>query len=89
MHADTANTRVTVTSSEDACLVGCAVAASACLGLYPDLATAASAMVRPVRTYEPDAQRHAAYAPAYSLYRDLYPAVRPIMHRVSAGFGQS
>lgn len=88
MHADTANTRVTVTSSEDACLVGCAVAASACLGLYPDLVTAASQMVRPVRTYDPDPQRHAAYGPAYSLYRDLYPAVRPIMHRIAAGSGR-
>jgi ribulokinase len=84
MHADIANTPVTITSSEDACLVGCAVAASACLGVYPDLQTAAGRMVRPVRTFEPDPARHQAYAPAYTLYRELYPAVRPIFRRVAA-----
>jgi ribulokinase len=84
MHADAANTPVTITSSDDACLVGCAVAASACLGLYPDLQTAASNMVRAVRTYQPDAARHAAYTPAYELYRQLYPAVRPVFQRIAA-----
>ncbi len=84
MHADVANTPVTITSSEDACLVGCAVAASVCLGVYPDLLTAASTMVRPVRTYDPDPDRHAAYGPPYALYRDLYPAVRPVFQRIAA-----
>jgi ribulokinase len=84
MHADAANTQVTVTSSEDACLVGCAVSASVCLGVYPDLQTAASQMVRPVRTYDPDPDRYAAYGRAYALYRELYPAVRPIFRRIAA-----
>ena len=84
MHADAANTPVTVTSSEDACLVGCAVAAAVCLGVHPDLQTAAANMVRPVRTYRPDPGRHAAYDLPYSLYRDLYPAVRPIFRRIAA-----
>jgi FGGY-family pentulose kinase len=84
MHADVANTPVTITSSEDACLVGCAVAAAVCVGVYPDLLTAASRMVRPVRTYEPDPDRHAAYGPPYALYRDLYPALRPVFQRIAA-----
>jgi sugar (pentulose or hexulose) kinase len=85
MHADVANTPVTITSSEDAAIVGCAVAASVCLGLYPDLETAAGKMVHPVRTFDPDPARHEAYGPAYTLYRELYPAVRPIFRRVAAG----
>ncbi len=89
MHADAADTPVTVTSSEDACLVGCAVAASVCLGMFPDLQTASSHMVRPVRTYDPDPARHAAYGPAYQLYRDLYPAVRPLFHRIAASASRS
>jgi FGGY-family pentulose kinase len=83
MHADVANTPVTLTTSEDAALVGCAVAASVCLGLYPDLLTAAGKMVRPARTFDPDPDRHAAYEPAYSLYRELYPAVRPVFRRIA------
>lgn len=84
MHADVAHTPVTVTTSEDACLVGCAVAASVCLGLYPDLPTAASKMVQPIRTYMPDPVQHHAYAPAYQSYRELYPAVRPLFRRLAA-----
>ena len=85
MHADVAHTPVTVTTSEDACLVGCAVAASVCLGAYPDLETAAGEMVRPVHTYQPDPVRHQEYMPAYNLYRELYPAVRPIFRRIARG----
>jgi ribulokinase len=85
MHADVAHTPVTVTTSADACLVGCAVAAAVCAGAYPDLQTAASEMVRPLRTYHPDPARHQAYAPAYRLYRELYPAVRPVFRRLAAG----
>jgi FGGY-family pentulose kinase len=87
MHADVAHMPVTTTSSEDAALVGCAVAASVCLGLYPDLETAAGEMVRPLRTFYPDPERHHAYTPAYNLYRELYPAVRPIFRRVGESRG--
>jgi ribulokinase len=84
MHADVANTPVTITSSPDACLVGCAVAAAVCLGIYADLQVAAASMVRPVRTYEPDPGRRVAYAEPYALYRELYPAVRPTFERIAA-----
>jgi len=84
MHADVAGVPVSVTSSEDAALVGGAVAAAVCAGEHATLEEAAAAMVRPIRTYVPDAARHAAYAQPYSLYRDLYSALRPLFPRLSA-----
>lgn len=81
MHADVAGVPVTVTSSEDSALVGGAIAAAACAGEHASLEAAAAAMVRPMRTYTPDPARHAAYAEPYQLYRDLYPALRPIFPR--------
>ena len=75
---------MTVTSSEDAALVGGAIAAAACAGEHPTLEAAAAAMVRAVRTYTPDHARHAANAEPYQLYRDLYPALRPIFPRFAA-----
>lgn len=81
MHADVAGVPVTVTSSEDSALVGGAIAAAACAGRYASLEVAAAAKVHPVRTYTPDPARHAAYAEPYQLYRDLYPALRPIFPR--------
>jgi ribulose kinase len=81
MHADAAGVLVSVTSSEDAALVGGAIAAAACAGEHASLESAAGAMVRPVRTFIPDPARHAAYAEPYQLYRDLYPALRPIFPR--------
>jgi len=84
MHADVAGIPVSVTSSEDAALVGGAVAAAVCAGEHATLEEAAAAMVRPIRTYVPDAARHAAYAQPYSLYRDLYPALRPLFPRLAA-----
>jgi sugar (pentulose or hexulose) kinase len=81
MHADAAGVPVTVTSSEDAALVGGAIAAATCAGEHGSLEAAAAAMVRPARSCAPDPARHAAYAEPYALYRDLYPALRPIFPR--------
>lgn len=89
MHADVAGVPVRLTSSEDSALVGGAIAAAACAGEYASLEAAAAAMVGPVRTYDPDPARHAAYAEPYALYRDLYPALRPLFPRFRRTAGPS
>ena len=52
------------------------------VGAFPDLADAAARTVRLTRRFAPDAVRAAAYAERYALYREVYPAVRAIHHRL-------
>ena len=65
-------------------LVGSAIAGAVCAGVYTDIRQAAAQMVLPVRHFEPDRSKHAAYCEAYRNYRDLYPSLRPILHRLSS-----
>lgn len=67
--------------SEAACL-GAALLAGLGAGLYSSLDDAAQNVVRVKRSYEPDAQRSALYREVYDVYRDLYPAVASLLHRL-------
>ena len=87
MHADVCNCPILLASSADAMLVGSAIAGAVCAGVYPDIPQAAAQMVSTVRRFEPDPSRHAAYLASYRDYRELYPGIRPILHRLSARGG--
>jgi FGGY-family pentulose kinase len=84
MHADVCNRPFLRTSGENACLVGSAVAGAVCQGAYSDIRAAADHMSRVVARFDPDPDRHNAYAPYYELYRELYPAIRPLLHRLAS-----
>ena len=56
-------------------------------GFYPDISTAARAMVQVVRRIEPDARRHAAYQPFYQAYKETYAALAGTLHRQVAASG--
>jgi ribulose kinase len=84
MHADVCNCPIILASSSDAMLVGSAIAGAVCAGVYADLRQAAAQMVIPVKRFEPDPSKHAAYCESYRNYRDLYPSLRPILHRLSS-----
>lgn len=84
MHADVCNRPIRTTRSAEACLVGGAVAAAVCAGAYPDLRVAAAAMVHTADEYLPDPGQHAAYQESYRVYRELYPALRPVFGRPAA-----
>ena len=58
------------------------MAAGAALGEYPSPADAARELVRPRKTYEPDASRAAHYDERFEIYRDIYPTLRDISHRI-------
>jgi FGGY-family pentulose kinase len=87
MHADVCNCPILLASSADAMLVGSAIAGAVCAGIYPDIPQATAQMVSTVRRFEPDPSRHAAYLASYRDYRELYPGIRPILHRLSARGG--
>jgi xylulokinase len=82
LKADVLDRPVVATSAEAACL-GAAALASAGLGLHAGLAAAAQALVRPRRSYQPQAEAAARYAEAYGIYLELYPALRPSFSRLA------
>ena len=59
--------------------LGAAIACAVGLGLHSDFATAAAAMTRPGRTFEPDAARAALYDRLYTrVYRRMYDRLGPL-----------
>jgi len=67
--------------TEAACL-GAALLAGAAAGIYPDLAAAVAQTVHHQRRIEPQADEVAAYDELYQLYRQAYPALMDIHHRL-------
>lgn len=74
----------TLNVSEAACL-GAAMLAGVAVGEYPSLAEATAALVRVTETFEPQAAEAARYEEMYALYRELYPTVRDLIHRLPGG----
>ncbi len=80
--ADVTGRTVRVPEVEEASPLGAAILAGIGAGLYRDAEDAVERMRRPSATYEPDAERHALYQERFAVYRDLYPALAPISHRL-------
>jgi sugar (pentulose or hexulose) kinase len=51
------------------------------VGLYRDEQEAFERVWKPGKTYQPDAKLSARYAKWFDVYRQLYPALRPINHQ--------
>ncbi len=64
---------------EAACF-GAALLAGHGAGDIPDPAQAAGDLVRPIRTFEPEARRHRRHQERLGHYRRLYPALRDLLH---------
>ncbi len=79
MKADILNLPITSLKTSDAGTVGSAMLTGVAVGVFKDLAEAASVMVRQRETYLPDPKRHEQYMQIYERYRKVYHAVRPLM----------
>jgi xylulokinase len=66
--------------------LGAAFAAGMGVGLF-EAWSEIDRFVALAETVEPDGQAHARYDEIYPLYRELYPVLRPILHRTSAWGG--
>lgn len=80
--ADVIGRPVEVPEIQEASPLGAAILAGIGLGLYRDEEDAYQRVYRPGKTYEPDAGRAARYAEWFAIYRDLYPALAPLHHRL-------
>jgi xylulokinase len=67
--------------SEAACL-GAAILAGTATGVYRSAAEAALGISRIQRTYRPDPRRARIYRERLPLYRQLYPALRELLHEM-------
>lgn len=77
IRADVVGRPVSVPDVVEATNLGSALLVAVALSHYTDCATAARAMVRTGRRYEPDPARREAYESAYRSYRKLHRALAP------------
>jgi xylulokinase len=61
---------------------GAALLAGVGVGLFLSAAEAANRFLKLTDEYVPDSARHAAYTRQFGLYRQVYPAVSPIIHQL-------
>jgi xylulokinase len=72
---------VTVNTAEGAAF-GAALLAGVGTGAWPDVATACRAAIKPTGSTLPDEGQVAAYRKAYTLYQELYPALKSSFHEM-------
>ena len=82
LKADVTGIPVITPRLTEAAAFGAALLAGAGAGLWPTAAAGAERFLELTDTYEPDPGRHAAYSELYERYREVYPAVAPISHRL-------
>ena len=80
--ADVVGRPIEVPDIEEATPLGAAILAGIGLGIYRDEQDAFERTYRAGKTYQPDPKLAAQYAEGFSIYRQLYPALAPINHRL-------
>jgi xylulokinase len=81
--ADVIGLPITRMEEEETSTLGAAILAAVRHGEHPDIASAAAAMVRLGRRFEPDPGRSAVYERTFRLYNELYGALAPVFRRFS------
>ncbi|MEN3185204.1 MAG: hypothetical protein ABDK92_01015 [Atribacterota bacterium] len=67
---------------EDASVLGAAILAACGVGAYRSPEEAASVMVQVKDVFEPDQSSYNVYQEKLLLYRDLYPRLKELNHRL-------
>lgn len=80
--ADVSGRPVEVPAVEEATPLGAAILAGIGAGLFRGEEEAFERVGRPGATYQPDPARHALYRERFGLYKELYPALAPVHHRL-------
>ena len=80
--ADVVGRPVEVPDVQEATPLGAAILAGIGVGLYEDEQDAFEHVYRPGKTYQPDPNLSARYAEWFQIYKELYPALKPVSHRL-------
>jgi sugar (pentulose or hexulose) kinase len=83
MQSDVSGLPIALTEVGDAVVLGGAILAATGAGLFPSVADAAGAMVHQTHTIEPNPDVHKHYQFFVDAYIDTYPAMRPLIHRMT------
>lgn len=83
MKADCIGLPVSTMRVSEAATLGAAMLSGVACGRFADAREASSAMVHIARRYEPDPAGSERYDRLYPIYRDLYPALRRLNHRIA------
>jgi sugar (pentulose or hexulose) kinase len=75
---------IEVPDIEEATPLGAAILAGIGLGCYRDEEDASRRVYRPGRVLQPDRERACRYAEWFQTYREVYPAIAPVSHRLHA-----
>ena len=78
LFADILQRPVVLAGSDEATALGAGVLAAVGAGLYASTAEAAAAMTSVGTRYEPQAHLRATYDSLFGVYRQIYPALRPV-----------
>ena len=84
--ADMLGKSVQVAGNTDATPLGAAMLAGVGIGLYENIDHACEMVKGSTRVYKPDLALTAQYRDLYAIFKELYPAVRPISHKLFARF---
>jgi len=72
---------VTLNVTESGCQAG-AMLGGVAVGVYDSVEEAVRVLVREQTGYTPDSEAHKRYAEHFAIYRDLWPALRDVVHRM-------
>ena len=85
--ADVFGTSVTLLNVSEGGAYGAALLAGVGAGVWPDVAAACAATLRPTETLQPDPMNVATYRKYYAIYTDLYPRLKPAYAALQAAAG--
>ena len=80
--ADVLGLQIEVPEVEEATPLGAAILAGIGVGLYHNEQDAFERVYKPGKIYQPDSQLAPKYAEWYQIYKQLYPALKPVSHRL-------
>jgi xylulokinase len=82
--ANVLNTELVMVNTTEGAAYGAALLAGVGAGIWPDVDSACRATVRLIGSTVPQPEAVSAYALGHALYRQLYPALKAVSHRLSS-----
>jgi xylulokinase len=87
LKADVSGLPLEILLNEEVTLLGAAILAGVGAGVFRDFHSAFNAMSFPVRTFEPDAKRHAIYSQLYTdIFQRISPSLKDVYGRIAGRF---
>ena len=81
--ADVFNSELVTINTTEGAAYGAALLAGVGAGVWPDVDSACAAGIKITGSTRPQAKTVAQYETLYALYRDLYPALKEMSHKLS------